>query len=228
MPPEPDRAALARAVVRAASRHRRRRPDLLHADRARRGDGAAQRRRQLLRGLGQRRAMSGGVDGLAARPDSAARSTIDTDAGVKRSTLLDAERPALHVPAAWASREHRSSRHSTSAASAVDAVTLRVGNPQCVVLGEVTEARLHSIAAALAVHPHFPGGHERRAGGGAGAGSRPDPDLGARRRSDRSVGHRRMRRGRGGASRTAAPRATSRVVSRRRRSASSGWTRGCI
>jgi diaminopimelate epimerase len=40
----------------------------------------------------------------------------------------------------------------------VDAVTLRVGNPQCVVLGEVTEQRLHTIAAALAVHPHFPEG----------------------------------------------------------------------
>ena len=30
------------------------------------------------------------------------------------------------------------------------AVTLRVGNPQCVVLGEVTDARLHSLAAKLA------------------------------------------------------------------------------
>jgi diaminopimelate epimerase len=40
----------------------------------------------------------------------------------------------------------------------VDAVTLRVGNPQCVVLGVVSEARLHSLAAALAVHPHFPEG----------------------------------------------------------------------
>jgi diaminopimelate epimerase len=40
----------------------------------------------------------------------------------------------------------------------VEAVTLRVGNPQCVVLGDVTEARLRSTAAALAVHPHFPAG----------------------------------------------------------------------
>jgi diaminopimelate epimerase len=40
----------------------------------------------------------------------------------------------------------------------VEAVTLRVGNPQCVVLGDVTEARLHTLAAALAVHPHFPEG----------------------------------------------------------------------
>jgi diaminopimelate epimerase len=40
----------------------------------------------------------------------------------------------------------------------VTAVTLRVGNPQCVVLGDVTEARLHTIGRALAVHPHFPAG----------------------------------------------------------------------
>jgi diaminopimelate epimerase len=41
---------------------------------------------------------------------------------------------------------------------AVNAITLRIGNPQCVVLGEVSEARLQRIAAALAVHPHFPEG----------------------------------------------------------------------
>jgi diaminopimelate epimerase len=35
---------------------------------------------------------------------------------------------------------------------------LRVGNPQCVVLGPVTEARLHDIASRLAVHPFFPEG----------------------------------------------------------------------
>jgi diaminopimelate epimerase len=41
---------------------------------------------------------------------------------------------------------------------AVSAVVLRVGNPQCVVLGPVTEERLHTIGAALAVHPFFPEG----------------------------------------------------------------------
>ena len=38
------------------------------------------------------------------------------------------------------------------------AVTMRVGNPQCVVLGEVSEERLHSLASHLAVHPRFPEG----------------------------------------------------------------------
>jgi diaminopimelate epimerase len=40
----------------------------------------------------------------------------------------------------------------------VEAVVMRVGNPQCVVLGPATEPRLHRIAAALAVHPFFPEG----------------------------------------------------------------------
>jgi diaminopimelate epimerase len=45
-----------------------------------------------------------------------------------------------------------------AAGGRVEAVTLRVGNPQCVVLGDATEGRLHSVAKALAVHPHFPEG----------------------------------------------------------------------
>lgn len=40
----------------------------------------------------------------------------------------------------------------------IRAVVLNVGNPQCVVIGPVTEERLHTIAAALAVHPFFPAG----------------------------------------------------------------------
>jgi diaminopimelate epimerase len=41
---------------------------------------------------------------------------------------------------------------------AVDAITLRVGNPQCVVLGPATRERLHAWGPALATHPHFPEG----------------------------------------------------------------------
>lgn len=37
-------------------------------------------------------------------------------------------------------------------------VSLNVGNPQCVVLGEATEARLHRYGLALATHPAFPEG----------------------------------------------------------------------
>jgi len=42
--------------------------------------------------------------------------------------------------------------------TAVTAAVLRVGNPQCVVLGPATESRLHAIAGPLAVHPFFPEG----------------------------------------------------------------------
>jgi diaminopimelate epimerase len=40
----------------------------------------------------------------------------------------------------------------------VTAAVMRVGNPQCVVLGPATPQRLNTIAAGLAVHPHFPEG----------------------------------------------------------------------
>lgn len=43
----------------------------------------------------------------------------------------------------------------------VPCIQLNIGNPQCVVLGPedaLTQERLHTIAAGLAVHPHFPDG----------------------------------------------------------------------
>jgi diaminopimelate epimerase len=44
----------------------------------------------------------------------------------------------------------------TAAGETFDAVTLRVGNPQCILLGPLDEARLHRIGPALQAHPHFP------------------------------------------------------------------------
>jgi diaminopimelate epimerase len=40
----------------------------------------------------------------------------------------------------------------------VTAAVMRIGNPQCVVIGPATEERLRTIAAPLAVHPQFPDG----------------------------------------------------------------------
>ena len=40
----------------------------------------------------------------------------------------------------------------------VTAAVMRVGNPQCVVIGPATEERLQTIAAGLSVHPFFPEG----------------------------------------------------------------------
>lgn len=40
----------------------------------------------------------------------------------------------------------------------VPVVVLRVGNPQCVVLGDASEERLHTLGRALATHSYFPEG----------------------------------------------------------------------
>lgn len=80
---------------------------------------------------------------------------IETDAGVKVLHLLESSDAAFTFRAAMGHPEQINRITLSVAAQRVDAVTLRVGNPQCVVLGEVTEARLRSVAAPLAVHPHF-------------------------------------------------------------------------
>ena len=83
---------------------------------------------------------------------------VTTDAGMKRLELLEVL-GSRHVFRAEMGHPEEVSRTRIDVnGTTVDAITLRVGNPQCVVLGEVTQERLHSIAAALAVHPHFPAG----------------------------------------------------------------------
>lgn len=83
---------------------------------------------------------------------------IVTDAGIKRLELLDAQNGRYTFRAAMGHPEHVTRRTLTVGSEHVDAITLRIGNPQCVVLGEVTESRLHGLASALAVHPSFPEG----------------------------------------------------------------------
>lgn len=86
---------------------------------------------------------------------------IETDAGCKalelQATGGDAGR-RLTFRAAMGPPQDVRRRTIDVDGIPVDAVTLRVGNPQCVVLGEVTVERLHAIAARLAVHPVFPEG----------------------------------------------------------------------
>jgi diaminopimelate epimerase len=84
--------------------------------------------------------------------------TIDTDAGSKLLELLERADAGFVFRAAMGQPEAVTRASLDVGGQLVDVVTLRVGNPQCVVLGEVTEARLHNLAAALAVHPHFPAG----------------------------------------------------------------------
>jgi diaminopimelate epimerase len=84
--------------------------------------------------------------------------TIETDAGAKALELLNRDGARLTFRAAMGQPEALQQRTIDVAGTPVEAVTLRVGNPQCVVLGEVTDERLHTVAATLAVHPVFPAG----------------------------------------------------------------------
>jgi diaminopimelate epimerase len=97
---------------------------------------------------------------LARERKAAAGTSIDiaTDAGVKRLELLAIEGARYTFRAAMGRPEQLQQRTIDVDGAPVDAITLRVGNPQCVVLGPVTHERLHGIAAKLAVHPVFPQG----------------------------------------------------------------------
>jgi len=94
----------------------------------------------------------------AAMPGQQAPIEIETDAGVKRLELLACDDGRYTFRAAMGAPERVALEHLAVNGEAVEAVTLRVGNPQCVVLGSVTQERLRTLAAALAVHPHFPEG----------------------------------------------------------------------
>jgi diaminopimelate epimerase len=158
LPHGTDRATLARA---ACDRHRGIGADglIFYEERP---DGAAMR---LLNADGSRSEISGNgvrclAAWLAAVRSLPAGSTIQiaTEAGVKTLDLLQKADGRYTLRAAMGQPEQIARQPIDVDGQAVDAITLRVGNPQCVVLGEVTEARLHGIAARLAVHPHFPEG----------------------------------------------------------------------
>ena len=159
VPPGVDRVALARA---ACNRHR-----------GLGGDGLIFYRRTapaaasmgLLNADGSYSEVSGnGVRCLAAwiaheeDAEVGASVTIDTDAGAKVLALLQREGRYSVFRAAMGPPEDVARVSLEVGGHAVEVITLRVGNPQCVVLGEVSEERLHGLAAQLAVHPHFPAG----------------------------------------------------------------------
>jgi diaminopimelate epimerase len=157
VPPGEDVHAIARAVC---ERHRGIGADglIIFTPTAR---GAAMR---LLNADGSASEISGnGLRCLAAwiaSRSTGARETIDieTDAGVKRLTLLDRSGSRYTFRAAMGQPTDIDKVTLQAAGETVDAITLRVGNPQCVLLGDISEATLLSTAAALAVHPHFPEG----------------------------------------------------------------------
>jgi len=83
---------------------------------------------------------------------------IDTDAGPKTLKLLAREGNRLTFVAEMGPPTELRQVDLQILGSTIRAVVLRVGNPQCVVLGPATEERLDTIAAALAVDPFFPAG----------------------------------------------------------------------
>lgn len=83
---------------------------------------------------------------------------IGTAAGPRRLTLLERTGTRQTFRAEMGPPTELKEETIQVGNLSVPCVTLRVGNPQCIVLGHATDERLHAIAAALAVHPRFPDG----------------------------------------------------------------------
>jgi diaminopimelate epimerase len=126
------------------------------------GGGAGATTMRLLNADGSASEISGnGLRCLAAwltHRDGGREIEVTTGAGLKRLQLLDRTGSRYTFRAAMGQPEELTQEAIAVGGTTVTAVTLRVGNPQCVVLGDVTVERLHSLAAALAVHPRFPAG----------------------------------------------------------------------
>jgi len=88
----------------------------------------------------------------------AGRLIIETAAGAKRLELLESNGLTFTFRAEMGPPTELREESIDVAGTSVRCVVLRVGNPQCVVLGPVTEERLHGLASRLAVHPFFPEG----------------------------------------------------------------------
>ena len=155
---EDDRAALARA---ACDRHRGLGADgLIVYDPT--PDGATMR---LFNADGSPSEISGnGVRCLAAWV-AASRDlktggsiAVGTDAGRKMLELLALQGGDYVFRAAMGHPDAIERRTLDVHGTNIDVITMRVGNPQCVVLGPLSGDRLRTLASALAVHPHFPAG----------------------------------------------------------------------
>lgn len=97
---------------------------------------------------------------LASRAPGQAQFVIDTDAGAKVLDVIERNGRQVTVRAAMGPPE-RIERVTLAGQQVCEVTTLRVGNPQCVLLvtaGELTEANLHRYGPFLTSHPHFPAG----------------------------------------------------------------------
>lgn len=153
-----DRPALARRVC---DRYRGAGADGLMIYRADPSQPRASMR--LLNADGSRSEVSGnGVRCLAAllssRHPGASEITIETEAGDKALTLVAREGGRVTFRASMGAPTELRTRTLDVLGAPLEVVTLRVGNPQCVVLGPLSDERLYTIARTLATHPAFPEG----------------------------------------------------------------------
>ena len=98
---------------------------------------------------------------LAARSPERRHFVVDTDAGPKRLEVLDRGSKGRTTFRAAMGHPELVDRVTLSGREHCTVTTLRVGNPQCVMLvsaAELTDAMLHRFGPFLTSHPHFPAG----------------------------------------------------------------------
>jgi len=84
---------------------------------------------------------------------------VDTDAGAKRLELMNRDGERYTFRAAMGAPEDLREENISVAGESIRASVLRIGNPQCIVLGPLPDAeRFHHIGPLLSTHSMFPAG----------------------------------------------------------------------
>jgi len=121
---------------------------------------------QILNADGSRSELSGNglrcLAALVARAQNLAAGTsilVDTDAGAKRLELTHREGEHYTFRAAMGLPEELREENIPVAGESIRASVLRIGNPQCIVLGPLPDAeRFHRIGPLISRHTMFPAG----------------------------------------------------------------------
>jgi diaminopimelate epimerase len=88
-----------------------------------------------------------------------AKVLVDTAAGAKRLELMHREGERYTFCAAMGAPEELREENIPVAGEVIRASVLRIGNPQCIVLGPLPDAeRFHRIGPLLSTHAMFPAG----------------------------------------------------------------------
>ena len=99
---------------------------------------------------------------LVARAQNLSTGTavvVDTDAGTKTLELMNREGERYTFCAAMGTPEQLREEQIPVAGESIRASVLRIGNPQCIVLGPLPDAeRFHRIGPLLSTHAMFPAG----------------------------------------------------------------------